>query len=150
MIYFTHRSIPVTKSTAKIAKPDIPADDKRLDFDRRLKLVKGKLDDLSSHSDEKLTLLRGDAVVWRSEKKKPAKKPAKKKSAGAGRPNKKKTKTSVDELQAMREAKALRIKEMLQSKKKPSRPKKPAAEKTAPAPFTVSRERPPVKRKKRA
>lgn len=130
--------------TKSIAKPD----SKKQDFDRRLKLVQGKLDDLSAHSDEKLTLLRGESVVWRSKKPKAEAKPVKKKSSG--RPVKKKNRTSVDELQAMREEKAQRTRALLQNKRKSPAKKTETSEKTQSKAFSVAREDAPARRKKRA
>ena len=127
---------------------------KQQGFQRQLKLVAGKLSELSELSGEKLSLVTGnEKILWTSEKPKAQRKPVAKKKGppGAGRPEKTETKTTVDELQAMREAKARRARAQLQSKKKPAQTKKPSAEaKSQPKPFTVNRPAAAAKKKKRA
>lgn len=128
-----------------------PQDNKAESFNRQLKLVTGKLADLSEHSKEGLTLLQGKKVVWASPKK-AAPKAVQKKAPGAGRPEKTELKTSVDELQAMRNAKALRSRAQLENKKKPAAQKKKAApaRESAAKGFSVSRQPTVTKKKKRA
>lgn len=122
-------------------------------FQRQLKLVAGKLSELSQLSGEKLSLVtENEKVLWTSTKPKAPKKPAvakKKHSSGAGRPEKTETKITVDELQAMREQKARRARALLTSKKKAPAKKRPQA-KAQPKPFTVNRQAQPAKKKKRA
>lgn len=148
------------KSAAKQNEVALDNDSKKQHgFQRQLKLVAGKLSELSQLSGEKLSLVSGkEKVLWTSEKPKAQKKPvARKKPAakkkgppGAGRPEKTETKTTVDELQAMREAKAQRARAQLQGKKKPL-PAKKAEAKSQQKAFSVNREAPvAAKKKKRA
>lgn len=122
---------------------------------RQLKLIAGQLSELSQISGEKISLVSGkEKVLWTSEKPKAQKKPVaqkKKGPPGAGRPEKTEIKTTVDELQAMREAKARRAKAMLQNKKKAA-PKKaaPASAKSSQKAFSVNRQPATAKKKKRA
>ena len=149
------------------AKAQDPLKEKRQEaFDKKVKPLFGKLAEISALSSDRVQLLDGERVVWESpavvkaspelSKKKTAlatkSSPAKKKGpAGAGRPEKTNVKTSVDELQAMREAKAQKVRSLLQNKKKSATQKKAAAARKAQQrAFTVERQPQVVKKQKRA
>lgn len=155
-------------SQAKAQSVQEPSKEKRQEaFDKKVKPLFGKLAEISALSSDRVQLLDGKRVVWespavvkalpRASKKKPARttktSSAKKKGpAGAGRPEKTTVRTSVDELQAMREAKAQKVKALLQNKKKTVTQKKAAAAsgKSQQNAFAVSRQPRVVKKQKRA
>lgn len=156
------------KSQAKTQSAQEPSKEKRQEaFDKKVAPLFGKLAEISALSSDRVQLLEGKRIVWESPavvkalpeaaKRKPvraAKASAVKKKgpAGAGRPEKTNVRTSVDELQAMREAKAKKVRALLQNKKKPVTQKKAVAAsgKSQQSAFTVSRQPRVVKKQKRA
>jgi hypothetical protein len=145
----------VKKNTGKLEKHEVVIDSRKQSFDRELRLVTGKLATLSAQTEDRLVLMRGESVVWRSDPdrktaKKAPKKAPRKKSLGVGRPEKTALKTSVDDLQAMREMKAQRTRSLVQSKKKAAQKKSPASAKSRAKAFSVTRHPEPLSKRKQA
>lgn len=141
------------KPQAKTQKvPSAASQKRRREFDRKAKPLFGPLAELSALSEAPVTLLAGEEVIWQSPnvEKRSETATKKKNSSGAGRPEKKEPLTSADELQALREARAQKARAQLEGKKKAQQTKSNRAQKSQPAPFSVTRATASTQKKKRA
>lgn len=141
------------KTQAKTQKsPTAASQKRRRQLDLKAKPILGTLAEISALAEAPVTLLAGEEILWQSPavKVKREARTKKKVSGGAGRPEKTDPLTSVDELQAMREARSQKARAQVEGKKKASPAKAVKPQKNQPAPFTVTRPAAAAPKKKRA